>query len=122
MDEARPLLSCECVECESHRGERAALQDRVLALEADKDVLMEQGESIARERDDRDFRIATAEMEIDRLQARVTALTAALMVALREGFRGMKSVDDASSSLVLSVPGDYLAKIKAALDAGTGET
>jgi hypothetical protein len=30
----------------------AALQDRVLALEADKDVLMDQGEAIARERDE----------------------------------------------------------------------
>jgi hypothetical protein len=32
MDAARPLLSCECVECDSHRGERDALCARIAAL------------------------------------------------------------------------------------------
>src|SRR4029453_11712021 len=33
-EETRPLLSCECVICASHAGEREALQARVTALEA----------------------------------------------------------------------------------------
>jgi hypothetical protein len=35
MAAARPLLSCECVECESHRGARDALLARVAVLEQD---------------------------------------------------------------------------------------
>jgi hypothetical protein len=98
-----PLNHRDCVE---------AIQARVRELEHEDQIKTDADAACA----------MAAEAEIDRLRTRLAALTAVLTVALREGFRGMKSVDDASSSLVLSVPGDYLAKIKAALDAGTGET
>jgi hypothetical protein len=54
-----PLNHRECVE---------TLQARVLALDADKDVLMEQGESIARERDDLRLRVAVLEQDLERFE------------------------------------------------------
>jgi parvulin-like peptidyl-prolyl isomerase len=55
-----------------------AEQARVLALDADKDVLMEQGESIARERDRMREQMVWQEHRANTAEARLVTLTAAL--------------------------------------------
>jgi hypothetical protein len=91
---SRPLLSCECVECPSHRAERERLEARVAELELDlfaaRDAVLTEGqvrialETHVAELEEED-RVKTnadeacaqaAEAEIARLEARVAALTA----------------------------------------------
>jgi hypothetical protein len=85
----------------------AALQDRVLALDADKDVLMDQGESIARERDRMREQMVWQEHRGDTAEARVAALTVPLCVGspiistlardgqwISEDGRGLVAADD----------------------------
>jgi hypothetical protein len=71
----RPLLSCECVVCESHWAELAALEeeDRI-KTEADEACAQAAEAEIARLQ----ARVAALKREQDTLQARVAALTAAL--------------------------------------------
>jgi hypothetical protein len=64
--DARPLLSCECVECDSHRGERDALRARIAELEHEDQIKTDADAACA----------MAATAEIDRLRAYVRYLLA----------------------------------------------
>jgi phage I-like protein len=103
MDAARPLLSCECVECDRHRGERDALHARVAEVEADALKAITRQIALVKERDGLRLRVAeleyedqiktdadalcarAAEAEIDRLRARVAALEAQRVFLMAQG-------------------------------------
>jgi hypothetical protein len=91
----------------------AVLEQTISELRDSAKFLTDGIDELIRERDEH-------ERQCDAAQARVATLESALRQALRDGFQSIQSVNNATGLTMLAVPGDYLAKMQAALapDAG----